>query len=166
MPATQPRGELCLLDSPATSSARDDPASGLAQPPRCLPRCWPAKPFAYGEHDCARFAAGAVEAVTGADPSAGLGIRYTTLAGGRRALVARGYRDPVAFVREHFAEIPVAQARMGDLAVVHTSEGPALSVVGGAVVFAPAPDRGLGRCRSPLLAPHSGSRPCIKGCSF
>ena len=102
-----------------------------------------AKPFAYGEHDCARFAAGAVEAVTGADPSAALGIRYTTLVGGRRALVARGYRDPVAFVRESFEEIPPALARIGDLAVVLTAEGPALAVVGGAVVFAPAPDRGL-----------------------
>ena len=47
-------------------------------------------PFVYGEHDCARFAAGAVEAVTGSDPSAALGIRYTTLAGGRHALRARG----------------------------------------------------------------------------
>ena len=101
------------------------------------------KPFVYGEHDCARFAAGAVEAVTGVDPSADLGIRYTTLAGGRRALRARGYRDPVAFVRERFEEIAVSFARAGDLAVLDTAAGPALAVVGGAEVFAPAPERGL-----------------------
>jgi hypothetical protein len=101
------------------------------------------KPFAYGEHDCARFAAGAVEAVTGTDPSAGLGIRYTTLLGGRRALAARGYRDPIAFVRERFEEIAPALARVGDLAVIETVTGRALAVVGGAVVFAPAPDGGL-----------------------
>ena len=102
-----------------------------------------AKAFRYGEHDCVRFAAGAVEVVTGVDPSAGLDIRYTTLAGGRRALRSRGYSDPVAFVRELFEEIPVAFARMGDLAVLDTEGGPALAVVGGAQLVALAPDRGL-----------------------
>ena len=100
-------------------------------------------PFVYGEHDCARFAAGAVEAVTGSDPSAALGIRYTTPAGGRRALRARGYYDPVAVVRARFAEIPVAFARAGDIAVLDTAAGPALAVVGGAELFAPARERGL-----------------------
>ncbi|MFO1141187.1 MAG: hypothetical protein U1E59_02160 [Amaricoccus sp.] len=101
------------------------------------------RPFRYGEQDCARFAAGAIEALTGTDPIAELGIRYTTLAGGHRALRQRGYRDPVAFVRANFAEIPPSFARMGDLAVVETAAGPALAVVGGAELFAVAPERGL-----------------------
>ena len=46
-------------------------------------------------------------------------------------------------MRATFPEIPPALARMGDLAVVETAEGPALAVVGGAVVLAPAPERGL-----------------------
>ena len=102
-----------------------------------------ARPFCYGTHDCATFAAGAVGAVSGIDPIAALGIRYTTLACGRRALRARGYPDHVAVVHERFAAIPMAFARLGDLAVLDTNRGPALAVVGGAELLAPAPERGL-----------------------
>ena len=102
-----------------------------------------ARPFCYGTHDCATFAAGAVGAVSGIDPIAALGIRYTSLAGGHRALRALGYPDHVAVVRERFAAIPMAFARLGDLAVIETKGGPALAVVGGAEILAVAPERGL-----------------------
>lgn len=41
-------------------------------------------PFAYGSHDCALFAAGAVEAMTGTDLAAGWRGIYRTLAGASR----------------------------------------------------------------------------------
>jgi hypothetical protein len=114
------------------------------------------QPFAYGRHDCATFAAGAVAAVTGTDWVAALDLRYTTLAGGRRALARRGYADPIAFVRATFPEIPVAFARIGDLAVLDTAAGPALAVVGGAEVLAPRPDVGLAAL--PLLTATTAFR--------
>jgi hypothetical protein len=100
--------------------------------------------FAYGTHDCATFAAGAVAAVTGDDPASRNGLRYSTLRGGRTALLRRGFADPIALARREFPEIPAAFAREGDLAVVETPEGPALAVVGGAVLFAPRAPGGLG----------------------
>ena len=102
-----------------------------------------ARPFCYGTYDCATFAAGAVGAVSGIDPIAALGIRYTTFASGRRALRAHGYADHIAVVHERFAAIPMAFARLGDLAVIDTNRGPALAVVGGAELLAPAPEHGL-----------------------
>ena len=70
------------------------------------------RPFAYGAHDCATFAAGAVQAVTGSDPAAGL-TGYTTRAGGLRRLRRNGLEDHVAFVASRFAEIPVASRAAG-----------------------------------------------------
>jgi Domain of unknown function (DUF6950) len=100
-------------------------------------------PFAYGSHDCATFAAGAIEAVTGQNPLQELGLRYTTLRDGLRGLSRAGYLEPVAFVRGTYPEIAPALARVGDLAVLDTPEGPALGVVAGAVVLAPRVPSGL-----------------------
>jgi hypothetical protein len=99
--------------------------------------------FAYGEHDCAQFAAGAVVAITGVDPAARLGISYATLRGGLRALSMRGYRDHVAFARAELTEIGVADARHGDIAVIAADSERTLGVVGGPVVLAPGLPRGL-----------------------
>ena len=100
------------------------------------------RPFAYGEHDCATFAAGAVQAVTGSDPAAGL-TGYTTRAGGLRRLRRNGLEDHVAFVASRFAEIPVALAQQGDLAVIEAAGGLSLGVVCGAFVLAPTRPSGL-----------------------
>ena len=100
------------------------------------------RPFAYGEHDCATFAAGAVQAVTGSDPAAGL-TGYTTRAGGLRRLRRNGLEDHVAFVASRFAEIAVAQAQQGDLAVIEAAGALSLGVVCGAFVLAPTQPSGL-----------------------
>jgi hypothetical protein len=100
------------------------------------------RPFAYGAHDCATFAAGAVQAVTGSDPAAGL-TGYTTRAGGLRRLRRNGLEDHVAFVASRFAEIPVACAQQGDLAVIEAAGGLSLGVVCGAFVLAPTRPSGL-----------------------
>ena len=108
------------------------------------------RPFAYGAHDCATFAAGAVQAVTGSDPAAGL-TGYTTRAGGLRRLRRNGLEDHVAFVASRFAEIPVAGAGQGDLAVIDAAGALSLGVVYG------------GRCREQkeLLGPSCSARSCI-----
>lgn len=100
-------------------------------------------PFAYGAHDCALFAAGAVEAMTGTDLAAGWRGIYRTLAGGLKAVKRAGHADHVALAAHHFAEITVAEAMPGDLAVVAGPEGPALGVVQGAQVYVATPT-GLG----------------------
>ena len=98
--------------------------------------------FAYGAHDCATFAAGAVHAVTGSDPAPGL-AGYTTRAGGLRRLRRNGVEDHVAFLASRFAEIPVAQAQQGDLAVIDAAGSLSLGVVCGAFVLAPTQPSGL-----------------------
>lgn len=93
-------------------------------------------PFEPGRHDCALFAAGAVEALTGVDLAADWRGHYRTLRGGIRVLRRAGYADHIALARAHF---PVtARPRPGDLAVIATSTGPALGVMQGLHIYAPA----------------------------
>ena len=104
-------------------------------------------PFQPGQHDCALFAAGAVEAMTGVDLAAGWRGRYHTLRGGIRVLRRAGYADHIALARSHFPT--TATPRAGDLAVVDTPEGQALGVVQGLYIYAPAT---VGWALSPLEA--------------
>jgi hypothetical protein len=81
------------------------------------------KPFAYGEHDCCLFAAGAVEAVTGEDPAAYVRGSYKTPAGAARRLAAdfvRILNTPEAL---GFPMIPVLQAQRGDLLLAYAADG-------------------------------------------
>ena len=92
------------------------------------------RPFAYGEHDCATFAAGAVQAVTGSDPAPGL-AGYTTRTDGIRRLRRSGLAKTVeklqAMSAEQRAALPgVSESRASQLlagaVVAHT----ALEVLG------------------------------------
>ncbi|PKP85816.1 MAG: hypothetical protein CVT80_00265 [Alphaproteobacteria bacterium HGW-Alphaproteobacteria-2] len=107
--------------------------------------------FRPGDLDCALFAAGAVEAVTGLDPAASLRGRYATLDDGYARLAALGFADHVALAQSLFAEVPPAMAWPGDLAEVETAEGPALGVVQGQCVYVMG-RRGMG------LMPLSAAR--------
>jgi hypothetical protein len=98
------------------------------------------RPFKYGEQDCAMFAAGAVRAMTGHDPLGDLSLDYSTYPGGIRVLRRQGHADHIALARALLPEIPVAEARMGDLAVLPGHGGEALGLVGGATVLAPGED--------------------------
>lgn len=91
--------------------------------------------FEPGAIDCALFTAGAVEAMTGEDPAAGLRGAYRTLREGYDLLQARGYADQIALAASLFEEVPPAMAWPGDLAVVNTPEGLALGVVQGQGVY-------------------------------
>lgn len=94
-----------------------------------------AKPFVPGRQDCALFAAGAIEAMTGVDPADGWRGRYRSLRGGQRMLRAAGYGDHVALAAAILPEVTVAEAAPGDIAVIETPEGRALGVVQGAGIY-------------------------------
>lgn len=99
--------------------------------------------YAPGEFDCALFAAGAVEVMTGMDYAAGWRGRYTTLRGGLRVLRNSGHEDHLALAADLFPAVSAAMAGTGDLAVVPGTEGPALGVVVGPAVHCLHPDQGI-----------------------
>lgn len=94
-------------------------------------------PFEEGRHDCALFAAGAVEAMTGTDLAAAFRGRYRTTRGGLRVLRRAGLADHIDLAARHFAEIPPAVAGPGDLVAIPTPQGLALGVVQGTVAYVP-----------------------------
>lgn len=93
------------------------------------------KPLMYGHHDCALFAADAVQAMTGLDLAEAYRGQYSTIAEGLHLLAADGYEDHVALARAHFISAPIVAAMPGDLAVFETQAGRALGVVQGAAVY-------------------------------
>lgn len=108
--------------------------------------------FAPGEHDCALFAAGAVEAMTGRDLAAPYRGRYRTLRGGARILKAAGFASHIDLAAGHLAEIHTSRAAPGDLAVIATDGGDALGVVQGESVYV------LGASGMGLMAMSSAHR--------
>lgn len=94
--------------------------------------------FRPGAHDCALFAAGAVQAMTGVDPAAAWRGRYTTLVGGLRVIKRDGHGGMLDLVA---GLLPATTSpRAGDIAVLRTPEGPALGIVQGpAGIYAAAP---------------------------
>lgn len=89
------------------------------------------RPFEYGKSDCALFAAGALNAMTGSDPSVAYRGRYTSLRGGLRILRKDGFRDHVERAAALLTEVSPRRAKVGDIAVVKTADGPSLGVVQG-----------------------------------
>ncbi|AUQ92791.1 hypothetical protein PhaeoP24_04233 (plasmid) [Phaeobacter inhibens] len=101
--------------------------------------------FRPGSHDCALFAAGAVQAMTGADLASDYAGRYRTVAEGMALLRSQGVVDLTALVIRHFEEIPPLKAGVGDLALVQGEGGEdALGVVQGPSIFV-LQRNGLGR---------------------
>jgi hypothetical protein len=75
------------------------------------------KPFAWGKNDCATFAAGAVQAMTGEDVIPEVRGRYTTARGSVRTLRKHAAGTLAATVTAKFGE-PVDHAQRGDI-VMH-----------------------------------------------
>lgn len=75
-----------------------------------------ARPFQWGEHDCALFALQAVEAMTGVDYSDGARGSYNSEIGAAKAFLKRGYRDVVEAASDTFGP-PINKflAQRGDL---------------------------------------------------
>jgi hypothetical protein len=95
------------------------------------------KPFAWGRHDCALFAAQWVKLATG--KSLTMGIRYRSERAGRKALAGAGYDAPVDVAAAHLQEVHPAFARPGDVALI----GDAMGIVAGERVAVLRPE-GLG----------------------
>ena len=92
--------------------------------------------FAWGRHDCALFAAGAVEAVTGTDPAAAWRGQYRTRAGGMRLIRAAGFADHVAAAESWFPRLDHGMHLPGDLAVFPAADKlGALGVVMGELAY-------------------------------
>ena len=79
-------------------------------------------PFAWGQHDCVTFSAGAVEAMTGERvlPAAG---RYRTAIGAARAVKRIGGGGLAAAVDTVLASVPPALAHRGDILLIDGSLG-------------------------------------------
>lgn len=76
------------------------------------------RPFEWGVHDCALFAAEGVDAQTGSDFAAEFRGRYSTFEEGLKLIQEAGYDDHVALAAASLIEIPPAFARIGDVAAV------------------------------------------------
>ncbi len=99
-------------------------------------------PFRPGAHDCALFAAGAVEAQTGRDLAAAWRGKYRALGAGRAMLRAQGYADHLALVAAILPEVAPSHAQVGDLAVLASDiegEAGALGVIQGPHVYVLTP---------------------------
>ncbi len=103
------------------------------------------QPFRPGEFDCALFAAGAVEAMTGVDFAAPFKGRYTSLEEGIEALRAEGHADHLALIAATFEEVHPAFAQPGDIALLDGGDHAAIGIVQGEHVYALRSDgRGVG----------------------
>lgn len=95
-------------------------------------------PFQWGTHDCCRFAAGAVEAMTGTDPM--IGFDYGNATGAMRLIKKAGSLD--VLLHQVLGEpLPaVAQARCGDVVIADINSGAAVGIcLGRTCVFAAEP---------------------------
>ena len=88
-----------------------------------------------GEHDCALFAAGAVQAMTGEDLAEEFRGQYQTLEAGYALLRERGFGGPIDLAAALFEEVEPLFAQVGDLAVVDGDDGDALGIVQGPSVY-------------------------------
>lgn len=103
------------------------------------------RPFIWGEHDCALFAAGAVHAMTGEDFGAPYRGKYKTLRGGLRLLKRKGFANHAELAASLFEEVHPSRANVGDLAAVEEDGHVALGVVQGPRVYVLRPgEAGVG----------------------
>ncbi len=90
--------------------------------------------FRPGQHDCALFAAGAVEAMTGVDLAEGM-RGYSTIEQGQEFLRRHGFADHVDVAARRLPEVPPIMAQVGDVAAVSENGSAALGVVQGPMIY-------------------------------
>lgn len=91
--------------------------------------------FRYGSWDCALFACGAIEAMTGTDPAAWFRGRYTSRMEARELMrektgTANFYKFLESMASEfHMPQIAMKLAQRGDMALVETGGACSLGIV-------------------------------------
>lgn len=98
------------------------------------------QPFVYGQHDCALFVAGAVQAMTGEDLATAYRGRYQSLKTGLKLITG----SHIDLVRATFDEIAPPFAQIGDIAVIGEVGTPALGIFEGESVMVLRDGGGLG----------------------
>lgn len=98
-----------------------------------------ARPFAWGSHDCALFAADCAQACTGVDPAADLRGTYSDAAGAAAVVHARGGLAAIAAAHAG-EEIAPVMAQLGDIGLVSNAGRDCLAVFGGGGWHVPAAD--------------------------
>lgn len=88
-------------------------------------------PFKYGSNDCAHFAAGAVQAITGEDVMADINS-YTSKTGSLKAIKQADADSLEQVIDRKFTDLPIGFASTGDLAFYDGSVG---VVLGGRAAF-------------------------------
>lgn len=97
-----------------------------------------AVPFAWGTNDCCTFAAGAVEALTGANPMAGVEPYSSEMAAARLILRAGDLR---ALASQFLgAPVPPLMAAVGDVVLLVNEGRELLGVCNGINALAPSPE--------------------------
>lgn len=104
----------------------------------CLAERW-ARPFAWGQQDCALCAADCVLACTGVDPAARLRGTYSNAAGAAAVLRTHGGLVAIA-ARNLGAEVAPLCATLGDVGLVANGGRECLAVCTGPVWLAPGPN--------------------------
>lgn len=94
---------------------------GWAERLLALVESYRAKPFVWGEADCATFFAEAVQAVTGFHPLVGY-MPYSSELGAMKMLAGSGYDDMLHFARCLFPEVAPSLARRGDIGFIADRE--------------------------------------------
>ena len=101
-----------------------------------------ARPFEWGRHDCALFAAGCVAALTGADPASDLRGRYTTETGAARVIKRLGGLEGIGDARLG-PRVPVLCAQVGDVGLIEQDGRDMAAVCAGQHWLAAALEGGL-----------------------
>lgn len=98
------------------------------------------RPFCWGTHDCALFAADVGEALTGKDFAAEFRGRYTTRAAAVALLGALGGLEAVVTAALGAPRPLPTLAQRGDVVTVDTEDGPALGICNGAQAVCAGPE--------------------------
>ena len=97
---------------------------------------WRHKKFEWGKSDCALFCLYAEKAICGSSRFDDFIGKYRSAAGSAKALLKIGAGNLAARVGARLPEIKVLEAQRGDVALIDTPDGDALSLVVGDKVAA------------------------------
>jgi hypothetical protein len=94
-----------------------------------------ARQFQWGQHDCALFAAGAVQAMTGEDFASKYRGRYKTLKGGFGLLKKAGFANHADMAASLLEEVHPSLAQVGDVAAIEENGAIGLGIVQGERIY-------------------------------